>query len=196
MGLSVEYDCSESGTNWFSQFKMLDVDYDISCPQLVLATDVKNPYYVNDEEFQKYYDYDFNTSKNKEFLKIEHEYASEMLNTIFMWINILSPKENIKESINEINEKWKKSKIIVPSLSEVIEYNNFLKEKLDVNCEKSYSYFAQGLYPIDATIENISKLCDDDLPEDLDDLIFWKNGIQKLFAIKNRWTLFIVGENS
>jgi hypothetical protein len=83
----------------------------------------------------------------------------------------------------------------VVNLDEIIQYRSILKEKLGVDCRVSYDSFEEAIYPIDCSVDNLKKLCVDDLPDDLDDLLFFENDLRRFAGIVDRWHLYILGEN-
>lgn len=83
-------------------------------------------------------------------------------------------------------------------LDEVLKYREQLKALfgLGVDCNQSYQDFEEGIYPIDCSPEALKALCEDDLPEELDDLIeFGDNKFARFCGFVGRWSLFVLGEN-
>ena len=70
-----------------------------------------------------------------------------------------------------------------------------LNDKLGVDCNWSYEDLAEAIYPIDCTVDNLRKICVDEIPDNLESLIEFDNDMSSVFGIVNRWKLYIIGEN-
>jgi hypothetical protein len=113
---------------------------------------------------------------------------------------ILEPKSvAVLRAMQRLEDKWYGMNVGMwgeASLDILLEYRQSLDQELGVDCNWSYVDFEEALYPIDATKEHLEKLCTDQLPEDLDDLITWPSDFQRFVGAMNRWHLFVLGRNS
>jgi len=132
----------------------------------------------------------------REFINLQHQTRGHACNQVYMQATLLKPREPVK--IQMLSDAWLDSDagcFGVP-LDEVLKYREQLKALfgLGVDCNHSYQDFEEGIYPIDCSPEAIKALCEDDLPEELDDLIeFGDNNFAKFYV--GRWSLFVLGEN-
>lgn len=138
----------------------------------------------------------FNFKPRRQWLHLQHQTAGNACHQVFLDATILEPRHY--EKINALAKDYDDSCLNMWGLTidTIIEYRERLNELLGVDCNMTFSMLEEGIYPIDATTENIKKLCKDRLPKDLDNLIDWSgNEIGKLAGCIGRWHLFILGEN-
>lgn len=131
------------------------------------------------------------------WIYVSHQTAGHGCHHHHMLAKILTPKKKVSANMRNLSEKWFESDagMFEVSLDNILEYRKDLKKMFRVDCNNSYMGFEEGIYPIDCTKKNLSKMCKDDLPEDLDDLISWKNKTDSFFHLLGRWNLYILGEN-
>lgn len=84
------------------------------------------------------------------------------------------------------------------TLSDVLVYRAALHELLGsvLDCDRSFAGLCEALYPVDATCEALTFLVQDELPEDLDELLVFKDGLERLTGFVNRWQVWILTLNS
>jgi hypothetical protein len=173
-------------------FKFND-ELDLRLPLLVLA--VKCPPEWGSKSLEGSPRYQF--KPGREFINLQHQTSGHACNQVYMQATLLKPREPVK--IQMLSDAWLDSDagcFGVP-LDEVLKYREQLKALfgLGVDCNHSYQDFEEGIYPIDCSPEAIKALCEDDLPEELDDLIeFGDNNFARL-CVYIRWSLFVLGEN-
>ncbi len=154
-------------------------------PCLVLAI-VQTPQYPKS--------YNFKPTHN--WVKIAHQTAGNGCHQVYMNAIVLKCRDFDK--INTLAKHYDNTcmNMLGLSLNEIVAYRKYINDTLNVDCNESYHYLEEGIYPIDATTENIKKLCKDNLPKDLDNLIDWRDDkVGKYAGCINRWYLFILGEN-
>lgn len=165
-------------------YNFLDRDYDISLPVLVLAIE-QNPQYPREYKFKP----------TRKWLPIQHQTAGYACHQRYLDGFILNPRN--PERLKLLNDVYLDSCINMWGLvlSQVNEYNKRIQELLGVTCEFSFMDLEEGIYPIDATQENIKLLAKDKLPKELDNLVDWSAKLDKSFGCIGRWKLFILGDN-
>ena len=143
--------------------------------------------------------YPYKFKKTRKFISIAHQTAGHGCHQHYMMGTVLVPKRDVFKKMRLIDEEWLNSDcgIFSTSLDSILLYREHLDEYLNVDSNLSYMDFEEGIYPIDCTRENIKKLTDEKLPEDLDDLIQWKDisSWERFCGIVDRWNLFILGRN-
>jgi len=134
----------------------------------------------------------------REFINLQHQTSGHACHQVYLQATVLTPREPVK--IQMLSDAWLESDagcFGVP-LDEVLKYREQLKALfgLGVDCNQSYQDFEEGIYPIDCSPEALKALCEDDLPEELDDLIeFGDNKFARFCGFVGRWSLFVLGEN-
>lgn len=167
-----------------SEYKFLDYDYKIGLPVLVLAIK-QDPNYFKE----------YNFKPGRKWLKIHHQTAGYACNQVYMDAIILTPKE--PEKIQILNNEYLDSCVgaFRQTLNEVIKYQQRILELFEVDCNLSFYDLEEAIYPIDATEGNLRKICIDNLPECLDDLIEWGTVLDRAWGCINHWNIYILGEN-
>jgi hypothetical protein len=166
-----------------NDYKSLE-EYGISLPVLVLAIDRRpnNPTY-------------YNFKSKRQWLKVRHQTAGYACHQCYMEATILTPREPGKiivlanEYLDSCINMWGLT------LDAVITYRQRLNQLFGVDCNETFMSLEEGIYPVDATYENLRKLCKDRLPKDLDNLIIWESNSDKSFGFIGRWKVYILGEN-
>lgn len=143
------------------------------------------------------YEQRFTFNERREWHRIVHQTGGLGCNHVRMWCTFLTPKPNIVPILSEINDAWLDSCVgaFTVQLDDVLKYRALINEKLGVDCNGSYEDFEEAIYPIDCSIQTIRALCEDELPDRLDDLLQFDNSFSTMLGIANRWKLFILGEN-
>jgi len=140
----------------------------------------------------------YNLKAIREWTKIGHQSAGHGCHHIYIQGTILEPKPDIAHQIKILNDKWLESDcgIFGVSLDELMEYRMDLKTLFEVDCNISHQHFEEAIYPIDCTPDNIKRLTNENIPENLDDFIeFDDKPFSRLAGMINRWSLFILGQN-
>jgi hypothetical protein len=129
---------------------------------------------------------------------IKHQSAGHGCHQHLMYGKLLLPREGIQPKLKAINYTWYDSDagIFGACLDDVLKYREQLNELLGVDCDRSYRDFEEAIYPIDCTAENIRKLALDPVPDNLDQLIEFDSGVDRMKGLMGRWKLYILGENS
>lgn len=133
----------------------------------------------------------------KEPIKFSHQSAGlacEQHNYIGFFLN---PTEKIEKLMNFLNTWGYESNIgaFGKTLNEIIEYRKILNDYL-VDCNESYEFYEESIYPIDFDSNNFNDITKDDIPYDLDDLLIFNNPLLRMKGCFNRWKLLILTENS
>ena len=161
----------------------LNTDYGIALPQLVLA--------VN------YYDADkIKFATDRKWLRIAHQTAGHGCHQHYLVGTILTMTPLAKELARILNMTWLESDcgVFGVSMNELENYRTQLRG-YGLDCNFAYPKFEEAIYPVDCTGDALQKLAKDKLPKDLDTLIEFEGGIDKMCGMIGRWELFILGEN-
>ncbi|MBD3249637.1 hypothetical protein GF336_06345 [Candidatus Woesearchaeota archaeon] len=140
----------------------------------------------------------YNFRKKEDWKYVVHQTAGHGCHNIYMLAREIRPRKNIKEKIQEISDTWLDScwgMSRSPMLDDLLEYRKQLNNLLGVDCSFSYNRLEEGIYPIDCDEKSIKKLTSEKLPKDLDNLIGWKDNLEKCMGIIGRWNIYILGEN-
>jgi len=120
---------------------------------------------------------------------------------------ILEPRPEVHPSLVTLSEKWLCSSLgsrWAPSLDRVLEYRSDLLD-LGFDCDATYRDVAEATYPFDLGPTVLRRLCCDDLPEDLNDLVLavgyagrgeWPPDDQRIGALDHAWRVFLLGPNA
>lgn len=127
---------------------------------------------------------------------IEHQGAGHGCHNFKANCIILPVKPEMLPAVTDLTQKWLDSDAgaFIMTLRDINEYAADL-EKMGLSCNLSYASFVEGIYPFDCTIENLRKLTDAELPDDLDDLLTFESEMGRLLGCLNRWSAYILGEN-
>jgi hypothetical protein len=179
----------------YAEFDYLDTDLGISLPQLVLGIEVRESDFnaKNDDWSCRRYD----LKKGWKWLKIAHQTAGLACHQRYMLGILLQPKSvEVLQNMHNLSDRWLDSNAGVFGLSmkEANEYSSDLKMLFEVDCNASWRDMEEAIYPIDCTTENLAKLTSTKLPEDLDELVNWKDGWERAVGCVNRWSLRILGK--
>jgi len=166
-------------------YKFPDYDHKIDLPVLVLAITQRPDFFQT-----------FNFKPTRQWLKIQHQTAGYACHQVYMDATILKPRE--PEKLHIINREYSDSCINMWGLTIdcIVAYRQKIIDLFGVDCNETFQYLEEGIYPIDATQENLKKLCKDRLPKDLNNLVDWKdNSFGKFCGIMGRWQVYILGDN-
>ncbi len=170
--------------SFWGKFRYLEED-NIRLPALVLA--------VRAEPSRTYKFVD-----NQQFRPIAHQTAGVACHQHYMYGRLLHPKPSVAEALKIIEQHWLGSNcgVFGVSLDDLIIYRAQLKLLLDEDCNYSYEDFEEGLYPMDLAVHTLANLCEDGLPESLDDLIQFGDEWDRFGGSIHRWKLYILSANS
>ena len=143
---------------------------------------------------QDYYYADLKFTDRKEWHDIAHQTGGYLCNRIYLTGTVFTPKPDVLKKMRELSEKYLDSCDSVPALLDaVLEYRETIKGLFNADCNRSYSYFEEACYPMDASLELLKELTDEPLPEDLADYMAREGFRAELGG--HSFTLFILGEN-
>ncbi len=159
-------------------------EYGIEFPQLVFATQQLN----------------LNLVPDREWLSLTHKVGPDG-KQYHLLATILAPKNDaILEGMQQLTDKWFRSRIQHPTLEQANEYTTDLSKLLGKRVISNYAYIdlAEGIYPVDCERHALGRLTFDKLPQDFNELVDWtgKSPFDKMCGCLGRWELFILGENS
>jgi hypothetical protein len=169
-------------------FKYLEWDYGMPLPQLVLA--IKASEYRG--EFRAY---DFKPVRK--FLPIAHQTAGHGCHQHYLYGTVLIPRVDVAAAMQAINDHWLESDCgcLGVSLDEILVYRQQVQTLLHADCNRTYRDFEEGIYPVDYTPQTLSSLQTEEFPPDPDELIAWKDRLDRTAGFIGRGQLFILGEN-
>ena len=126
---------------------------------------------------------------------IQHQCAGHACGQQYYYGTRLKPR-NITRMVL-LTEKWVDSEVgcLGTSLKDVNQYNEELKSLFEVDCDTTFMLFQEAVYPVDCTPENLKKMCYDDLPDRLDDLLEFKTPFSSICGCFGRWKLYMLGPN-
>ena len=122
--------------------------------------------------------------------------AGHGVNHLWLQCRVLKPKPAMLQRMKEIDERWFDSDEgawSAPHLSTILEYRKQLSEiqfprwKFDLDCNRSYHWFREAVYPMDCFTGALSAVCEDKIPDDFD---YWCEGFKP-----PTWSCFILGRN-
>lgn len=127
---------------------------------------------------------------------IEHQGSGVGCHNFKAHCIILPIKPEMRQPIADLARKWLDSNagVFGVTLKEINEYEADL-QKMGLTCNSSYAEFVEAIYPFDCTIENLRKVTDAELPDDLDELLSFENEWNRALGSIKRWNAYILGEN-
>jgi len=140
---------------------------------------------------------EYKMSKRFQWQWLRHQCGGRACRQLEVFATILEPKPGVYERMVELADHWYNSQqgAFGVSLDSIIEYRQQLRNWFGVDCNWSYRDFAEAVYPIDCTLENLGKLTNQKFPKELDRLVKDRDDFD-LFGSGNRWRLYVLGENS
>lgn len=135
---------------------------------------------------------DYSLAQSQSWRNIKHEGLGYI--NYFIGIKLI-PKDEVFDSMIKIDTKFYDSRMSkdILHLNDIIKYRTHLLETLDVDCDKSFYSLEEGVYPIDCSHANITKLSTTYVPKDLDSLIDWKVNPYAANNAYINWKLLILG---
>jgi hypothetical protein len=139
----------------------------------------------------------YNFRPGREFRLIEHQTAGHACHHHLLWITELAPRDEVRIALKDIAGHYLDSDMGCwgVRLDQILEYRARISAVLNADCNDSYLDLEEGIYPIDCTAENLNRLCSDELPKDLDELIEFKDEFDRVCGSVGRWKLLLLGEN-
>jgi hypothetical protein len=139
-------------------------------------------------------------SSKRPLVPIYHQTSGLACNHIKLHAIVLKPKPLVLAAMQLIERHWFESNMgcFGTSLEEVLFYRMQLKDLVHprADCNVTYIDLVEGAYPIDLDMSVIRDLCDDDLPDNLDDLLEFESPFSRSMGSVGRWRCFILAENS
>jgi len=131
---------------------------------------------------------------------VYHQCGGISCNHMTMLALPLTPRPRMLAAMQLIEKHWFDSCMGVfrTTLDEIMIYRSQLKTLVhpDADCNDTYSDLQEAVYPIDVDMRVIRELCEDDLPDNLDDLIQFDSDLQRALGMVGRWKCYILTENS
>lgn len=157
-------------------------DYGLELPQLVLATR----------------QIELKMTQSRKWLRMSHKTPGYKSNEHYFLATSLAVKdEEVLSGMRQLTDNWLDSLVMEPALEQAIKYSQDLKTYLgeSVGCNYSYRHLQEGIYPLDCENYNLRTLTDEELPNDLDDLVDWRDEPELRQAVSDdtRWELLILG---
>lgn len=158
----------------------------LTLPQLVLGIEVTGRM-----------DRTYKFKPGRAWIKLAHQTAGYACHQRYMLATILKPKSvEVLQNMQRLARMWDGSQAgcFGNSLDSVIKYRNDLKALFGADCNTCFQDLEEGFYAID--LDDMPKLIDDDLPDELDDLVDWESGWGRAIGCVGRWSLCLISENS
>lgn len=137
--------------------------------------------------------------KNNDFEFISHQSMGLACNQLYFQAKVLKIKEKHLSKLKKIENTFYDSSLgcFGASLTDILKYRELLNKIPGADCEISYSDLQESVYPIDLTQETVNELTEETLDVGkLDDLIEFKDSLDKILGCMGRWSLFYLTENS
>lgn len=132
---------------------------------------------------------------DRTWVALSHETSGAARRPRYLLATVLTPTPAAALGMARLSEARTGSAIGVGgvSLVDVIAYRDDVRRLLGAEVERCYGALTEGYYPLDA--EYAAKLTTDELPAQLDDLVDWKDGVERACGCIGRWRLVILGRN-
>ena len=133
-------------------------------------------------------------------VSVYHQCGGLSCNHMTMVAMPLTPRPMMLAAMQLIEKHWFDSGMGVfrTSLDEILFYRSQLKALVhpDADCNSSYGDLQEAVYPIDVDMRVLRELCEDELPDNLDDLIQFDSDMHRAMGMIGRWKCYILAENS
>jgi hypothetical protein len=134
------------------------------------------------------------------FVSISHQTAGVACHTVEIDGIVLRPRPRAFAAMQLIEDHWRGSSMGASRtrLDDIVYYRMQVKNLLNAraDCDVSYDMLEEGVYPIDPMVPVIRELCEDDLPDDLDDLLEFDSPVSRILGSMDRWRCLILSANS
>ncbi len=131
---------------------------------------------------------------------ISHQCGGIACHHMSMTVLPLTPNPMILAGMQLLEREWYDTCMgaLGTSLEDVLLYRSQLKSLIhaDADCNMSYRDLQEAVYTIDLDMRVIRELCEDELPDDLDDLIKFDTDMSRVLGMVGRWKCYILAENS
>ena len=161
-------------------------------PQLVLGIP------VDPDSLGKEARYPFRLPKfqpGRDWLKIAHQTGGHACHQHYLVGTILQPKSvEVLQKLTRLQQKWLGTDCgcFGVALDDLYTYRKDLNE-MGLDCQSCYRDFEEGFFPVDSV--GLPLLTNDVLPKDLDELIDFESGFDRMCGCIGRWHLQLLGEN-
>lgn len=138
--------------------------------------------------------------KNR-FVKLVHQTAGHGCHHDYIYGIVLKQREYIKKDIKALCDKYYESDLgcLYTPLSELANYNNTICNNMYVDCNHSYHYLKEAIYPVDYHYETMEALVDPadlkTLPKEINHTLAFRSKLDDIIGSIGRWNIFILGEN-
>lgn len=109
---------------------------------------------------------------------------------------VLRVRADVSDGLHRLANRWCGSEVGGfgrVTLDELEDYRSDLRARAGVDCNRSWRWFQEACYPID--VDDLTKVSDEPLPADLDELIVAREDTRRWFGPRLRWALWWLGEN-
>ena len=134
------------------------------------------------------------------FVRVRHQTAGLACHSVEIEGIILQPRPRVLAAMQLIERHWYDSCMgaIQTSLDEILHYRMQLRDLVHplADCNRSYMHLEEGLYPLDVHVGVLRDICENTLPDDLDDLLDFDSSLARAIGALGRWSCFILAENS
>ena len=121
---------------------------------------------------------------------IAHQTGGYACNQHHFTATILKPSAFGSELMRRLSDSYLDSNIISPAtVYEILVYRKALVDR-GLDCHVTHASFEEGIYPVDFSREVLDRLCEDEFPKDLGELLE-----PSPFFDPIHWGIWILGEN-
>jgi hypothetical protein len=143
------------------------------------------------------YPHDWNFREPERWSRVVHQTAGHACHQHYMWAMELEPNRAARTLMAELNHdvRLENLGLFGVPLDEVLYYRGRIQE-FGLDCNGSYPDLEEAIYPIDCSVEVVRQVSDTPVPDDLDELIAWRDNRERLPGSIGRWRLYILTQNS
>ena len=113
---------------------------------------------------------------------------------------LLRPRPRVLAGMQLIERHWFDTSMgaFGTTLEDVLYYRMQLRDLIhpQADCNFSYALLEEAVYPIDTSVEVLREICEDEIPDSLDDLIDFDGRFARTLGSVGRWKGLILAENS
>jgi hypothetical protein len=113
---------------------------------------------------------------------------------------VLRPRPRVLAGMQLIERHWFDTSMgaFGTTLEDVLYYRMQLRDLIhpQADCNFSYTLFEEAAYPIDTSVKVLREICEDEIPDSLDDLIDFDGPFSRTLGSVGRWKCLILAENS
>lgn len=168
------------------KFQWLD---DAELPMLVLGFVYSEIAHARDYEFKD----------PDRWRQMDHQTAGHSCHHHYIEGTTLKPRPKIADLMRDLDKLWLETDVWSPAqLESVLTYRRQLQQ-YGLDCNITHHIFEEAIYPIDCDQESLKIVTEEEFPDDLDELIKWKEGKLGVFdrfaGCLDRWKILILGRN-